>query len=531
LREQLTEEQFVSLLNQSEQLAQVQATEDSPEVLATIPSLSLEDIDAVGEEYPIETYTEASVLVAEHHVMSSFGILYVDFGMDMSIINLDDLGLVPLLARLMLESGTSELDDVHLARRIGAQTGGIDFETMVETVLPSDAGDDAFVVPDGNLLETKLFFRGKCTQEQVPELFSLYREILFDGTEISEDKTLTILREMVADLEGAIGEDGDMFAARRIAARYTVHGYIMEQLRGITHLQKLKEALKTAQADWSVLRSKLDQMKRDLIEGHRNGMILNLTGEKHLLGQAQGDAIQFVKNGIPLNQNATPFPNFAQEEHPWVAKAKEDILLFAPLVDEGIIVPTSVSYVGRGGVLYSPGEPIHGSAAVVTTYLQLGYLYENLRLARGAYGASARLRMDSGILDLLTYRDPNLVATLRIYDGASAALTEDILSSENLPPEATDTIIGTIGALDGSAPQPDQLGWDSLRQFLRRETSEMRRKWRDQILGTTRDDFLNFSARLSKMADASIAVVSSQAAVEDAQSQGVDLELILLTQQ
>jgi Zn-dependent M16 (insulinase) family peptidase len=305
----------------------------------------------------------------------------------------------------------------------------------------------------------------------------------------------------------------------------------MEQLRGITHLQKLKEALKTAQADWSVLRSKLDQMKHDLIEGHRNGMILNLTGEKHLLGQAQGDAIQFVKNGIPLNQNATPFPNFAQEEHPWVAKAKEDILLFAPLVDEGIIVPTSVSYVGRGGVLYSPGEPIHGSAAVVTTYLQLGYLYENLRLARGAYGASARLRMDSGILDLLTYRDPNLVETLRIYDGASAALTEDILSSENLPPEATDTIIGTIGALDGSAPQPDQLGWDSLRQFLRRETSEMRRKWRDQILGTTRDDFLNFSARLSKMADASIAVVSSQAAIDDAQSQGLDLELVLLTQQ
>jgi Zn-dependent M16 (insulinase) family peptidase len=138
--------------------------------------------------------------------------------------------------------------------------------------------------------------------------------------------------------------------------------------------------------------------------------------------------------------------------------------------------------------------------------------------------------MDSGILDLVTYRDPNLVETLRIYDGASASLTEDILSSETLPPEATETIIGTIGALDGSAPQPYQLGWDSLRQYLRRETSEMRQTWRDQVLGTTRDDFLNFSARLSNMADASIAVVSSQAAIDDAQSQGVDLQPVLLSQ-
>jgi Zn-dependent M16 (insulinase) family peptidase len=494
-------------------------------LLQRFPTLK---ITSVGDEHPIYTYTEASVLVAEHPVKSSFGILYVDFGMDMSVINLDDLSLVPLLARLMVESGTSKLDDVHLARRIGAKTGGINIKTMVEAILPSKVEDDAFVVPDGNLLQTKLFFRTKCTKEQVSELFSLYREILFDGREFSKEKTLTILKEMIDDLQDSIGEDGDLFVACRIAARYTVYGYIKEQLEGITHLQKLKETLETAESDFGVLWAKLDRMKRALIEGHRNGMILNLMGEKQLLEHTQEDAILFVMNGIPLNEDATPFPNFAEEEHPWVGKAKEDMPLLAPLTDEGIIIPTSVSYVGGGGVLYSRGEPIHGSAAVITMYLERGYLYENLRLARGAYGAYARLRKYFGILDLLTYRDPNLVETLRIYDGAFAALTEDIASSETLPPEAKGTIIGAIGVLDGSAPQPDQLGWDSLGQHLRRETSKMRQAWRDEILGTTRDDFLNFSNRLSEMMNASIAVVSSQAAIEDAQTQGVNLELVLV---
>jgi hypothetical protein len=56
----------------------------------------------------------------------------------------------------------------------------------------------------------------------------------------------------------------------------------------------------------------------------------------------------------------------------------------------------------------------------------------------------------------------------------------------------------------------------------------MRQAWRDETLGTTRDDFLNFSNRLSEMMNASIAVVSSQAAIEDAQTQGVNLELVLV---
>lgn len=469
------------------------------------------------------------MLVAEHPVESSFGILYVDFGLDMSTISLDDVPLIPLLARLMLESGTSALNDVQLARKIGALTGGIEAETMVQTILPNSKEVDGFVVPDGNLLETKLFFRGKCTKDQVPALFALYKEILFDGRDFSQEKTVTILREMVADLEDSIAESGHRFAARRIGARYYPHGYIREQLEGLTHIQNLKEALETAKVDWGLLQTKLERMKRDIITGHRNGMILNLTGEKFLLQHTQEEALRFVKEGIPLNKSATPFPNFTETTHPWAKKAIEDMPLRAPLKDEGIATATTVSYVGEGGTLYAPGEAIDGSAAVITDYLKTGYLYENLRLQRGAYGAMAALgKPRSGLFDLLTYRDPNLVETLDVYSGIVNALTDEIASLDELPQDAVDAIIGTIGELDGSAPQPDELGWDSLGQYLRRETPAMRQAWRDQILATSREDYLEFAKRLSGMTDLSIAVVSSKAAIEEAQTEGIDLELVSL---
>jgi len=515
------------LLHESKQLAKIQATDDPPEVLATIPTISVEDIDPVGDEYRIDTYVEADVLVAEHPVESSFGILYVDFGLDMSILSLDDVPLVSLVARLMLETGTSALNDVQLARKIGATTGGIEAEIMVEVIQPNSTEVDGFLVPDGNLLETKLFFRGKCTEEQVPALFALYEEIIFDGRDFTKEKTLTILKEMVAVLDDDVSDSGHRFAARRIGARYTPHGYIREQLEGITYLQKLKEALETAKVDWGLLETKLSRMKRDLIKAHRNGMVLNLTGENNLLQQTQEEALRFVKEGIPLNEDATPFPNFAESAHPWATKAKEAMALNTPLKDEGIVTSTSVSYVGEGGTLYAPGELIDGSAAVITDYLETGYLYDNLRLQRGAYGAMALLgKPSSGLFELLTYRDPNLAETLGVYDGIANALTKDIANSDELPMGAIEAIIGTIGELDGSAPQPDTLGWTSLRQYLRRETPAMRQAWRDQILGTTREDYLEFAKRLSDITDLSVAVVSSKAAIMGAQSEGVALELV-----
>jgi len=529
LRTQLSEQQFTALLHESNQLEKIQKTDDSPSALATIPSLTIDEIDPVGDEFRIDTYIETDVLIAEHPVESSFGILYIDYGLDMSIISLEDAALIPLLGRLMLESGTSQLNDVQLERKIGARTGGIESEVMFEAIIPSSSEIDGFVVPDGNLLETKLFFRGKCTKEQVTDLFGLYEEIIFDGREFTKEKTLTIIKEMVANLEDEIGESGHRYAARRIGSRYNAYDYVREQMEGISYVQVLKEALNTARVDWGLLETRLGRMRRDLINGHRNGMILNLTGEKNLLEHTQEEALRFIKEGIPPNQDAQPFPDFSTTEHPWATLAKEEMPIRAPIKDEGIATATSVSYVGEGGTMYAPGEMIHGSAAVITNYLETGYLYDSIRLQRGAYGAMAALgKPRSGLFELLSYRDPNLAETLEVYDDIANALTEDIESFDELPDDAIDAIIGTIGYLDGSAPQPDELGWTSLQQYLRRETPAMRQAWRDQILGTTRDDYLEFAKRLKAITDLSIAVVSSKAAIQKAQSEGLGIELVSL---
>merc|ERR1719271_2056504 len=98
--------------------------------------------------------------------------------------------------------------------------------------------------------------------------------------------------------------------------------------------------------------------------------------------------------------------------------------MLLPMENEGFAVPSQVNYVVKGGQVYNPGEQVSGSASVVSRYLSLHYLWDNVRVMGGAYGGFARFSHTTGRLNYLSYRDPNLQKTLDIYDKAPQSLLE-----------------------------------------------------------------------------------------------------------
>ena len=82
MQQQYSKEDFTKLLSESANLEQVQAEPNKQEALKTIPHVPLSSIDSV--EYPntINLRVEQDVLVATTRVPESFGLLYVDFGID-----------------------------------------------------------------------------------------------------------------------------------------------------------------------------------------------------------------------------------------------------------------------------------------------------------------------------------------------------------------------------------------------------------------------------------------------------------------
>jgi Zn-dependent M16 (insulinase) family peptidase len=184
---------------------------------------------------------------------------------------------------------------------------------------------------------------------------------------------------------------------------------------------------------------------------------------------------------------------------------------------EGLTIPAQVNYVGKGANLYNLGYQFDGSVEVILGYLRMDYLWEKIRVLGGAYGAFAFFDDRSGVFTYLSYRDPNIDATIESYDQAAQFL-KGLDNSRLSSNELTKAIIAAIGILD-SYQLPDAKGYTSMMRTLTGRTDEMRQKIRDQVLSTNGEDFIAFGDILEKVAQSNaVAVIGSQSAIESSKA-------------
>eukprot|EP00913_Durusdinium_trenchii_P023993 g22534.t1 len=221
--------------------------------------------------------------------------------------------------------------------------------------------------------------------------------------------------------------------------------------------------------------------------------ILNITSDSEHLDAAQG-SLERLAEHLPKDE------------------ASPAVLLDPSLGRraDGIVVPTQVNYVGKGGNLYENGYDYHGSSLVVSKLLGATYLWDKVRVSGGAYGGFCRFDPRSGDFKYLSYRDPNLGQTLDTYDGAPAFL-KDLQIGED---ELVKAVIGCMGDVD-AYQLPDAKGYSAMLRYLLEEDDEYRQKVRDQILGTT--DFHKFGEALEPVVEkGGICVVGSADACGEA---------------
>merc|ERR1711871_312927 len=486
------------IIRNTKALKAAQAAEDSAEARATIPRLSLADIDREVSTVPIQVSTppgEPGVSWVTHDLQTS-GILYADVGFDISTIDEEDLELLPLLTRLITETGTATLSEVELQRQIGSTTGGIAASTYLDA--PSVPG----TLADLNDPVMYLMIRGKATKERAGHLFSIFGDVVLNCRLDNQKRTVEILKEMKVQRETSVITAGHSYGATRLAARHSLLGYIGEVTGGLTFTRRLASLLALAESDWSNLQTRLEALRARMV--HKGKMVVNLTGSKDVLAAAEEAAAPFLAQ--------LPAAPAAPSDRLKLADRFSKDHLF-PSHNEGFSVPSQVNYVVKGAQVVSPGEAIRGSYSVASRYLSTGFLWDHIRVMGGAYGGFARFSAGSGRASFLSYRDPNLADTLSTYDRAPEVLkAEAVKLSEK---DVLQAIIGTVGDLD-SPMGPDAKGFVSMQRHLTGETTEERQRWRDEVLSTTAADLLDFAKRLESIQQGSAVVFGSADALAKA---------------
>ena len=282
IKESMKDDELQRIIDTTAELKKLQASEDSPEARATIPSLDLSDLKREVTEYPIEVTENESntgVTVVRHELGSTSGIVYANLAVDISGIALEDVPLLPLLTRAMMETGAGEYDSVALSRRIGTHTGGVSVSTMISGV--NQEGAEEGTVTSGEHFVTKLLITGKSTSDKTDELFSIFDLILRDAKLDSKSKIIEMLREAKTMKESTIQGSGHATANSRMGSRYTVIGYLNEKMSGISSLDTVKDLLNQAENDFPALLKRLEKMRSTILEQStcRDGMILDITGD------------------------------------------------------------------------------------------------------------------------------------------------------------------------------------------------------------------------------------------------------------
>lgn len=454
----------------AEELRDEQLKPDSPEDLAKIPSLAVNDMPR--ENKKIASAEKRGRINVLRHDIPANGILYANLLLPVKKLPTRLLPYIPLFCRSLVEWGTRKESYADLGLKIGSLTGGV----------------GAAPIPGMNINKKQPFLyigvQGKVVESHIDDLFGIFSEILLDAQDdpaIIRDRLGRMILEEKARMEYGLQAAGNATVSMRIRSHYRPDQAFTEKFAGVSQLRFLRELETSIAREPEKVMADFFQLRNAVFAS--SGALLDLTGDGSLIekGMAKGEAM------------------LAQLPESPVAAGGEIIAESKPLADlplaEAFITQGQVNYVGKGANLYDLGYSYNGSVNVILRWLRMGPLWENVRVAGGAYGAGCSLDKAGGTFVCASYRDPNVEETLAVYDRLGSFL-HNFTPSQN---QLSQAIVGAVGDMDMYL-LPDAKGARALAWHLAGETDETRQKTREEILSTTVKDFRGFAEVLNETA-------------------------------
>jgi Zn-dependent M16 (insulinase) family peptidase len=454
-RSAMSKEKLQAVIDQTNELKRIQQAPDPPEALAAIPILKLSDLEKRNKTIPLTSIEQRNTKVLFHDLPTS-SIVYLDVGFNLQAMEQQYLPFVPLFGRALLEMGTDKEDFVTLTQRIGRKTGGIHPQSFTSAVGGEERG------------ASWLFLRGKSMLSQSSDLMAIRRDVLLTVQLDNQERFRQMIMEAKARYEQRLVPEGHQVVNLRLRAHFNEADWVAEQMKGVSYLFFLRDLIRKVDEDWPGVLANLEHMRQALVS--RQNIIINVTCDQKDWSAFNPHLDGFLKQ-LPADD---------VQEFKWSPDKPADF--------EGMIIPAQVNYVGKGANLYQLGYRLHGSAHVISRYLRTAWLWERVRVQGGAYGAFCLFNHLSGTLTFVSYRDPNLIKTIEIFDETVKFLRSTDITDDEL----TKCIIGTIGEIDRHL-LPDVKGYTSMVRYLTKDTAEKRQLLRENVLNTSVTDFRDFA--------------------------------------
>lgn len=459
----LSEEEKKGLVAQTEELKAYQDAPSSKESLETIPMLTRGDIDKKAEDLIWKEHRMNGVQVL-HHEMFTSGIGYLKVLFNTDRIPVEDMPYVGLLKSVLGYVDTENYTYSDLTSEIHLNSGGLGFSTTSFVDLRKEDGFTGVFAADVRVLYEKLDFG-----------FSILAEILTRSRLDDEKRLGEILRETKSrsrmKLEGA----SHSAAVARATSYFSATSSYNDRTGGIGYYHFLEEVVKNFENDSQQVIGKLKEVVGKLFTV--DNMLVSYTADEKGFAALE-ESMKQLTQALPEGDGVLYPYTFEKGNR-----------------NEGFKTSSQVNYVARCGNFRKGGFAYTGTLRILKVILSYDYLWTNLRVKGGAYGCMSGFGR-SGEGYFVSYRDPNLVETNRIYEGITEYLEQFDVDERDM----TKYVIGTISALD-TPLNPSDKGARGLSAYLSGVTNEMLQKERDEILNAGPEDIRKLSGIIKAILD------------------------------
>jgi Zn-dependent M16 (insulinase) family peptidase len=389
-----------------------------------------------------------------HTRLFANGMSYVQIAFDLRGISPDLIDALPLYAGILQKMGAGDEDYVSMAEREAACTGGVWASVRAEGKTHDPHDVQPFLIVGSKAINAKL-----------PQMLQVLadRTLRCDFTDMGRLKDVVLQRRI--HLRSDLVPSGTHYASLHAKRHLSRNSALTERFHGLSHVRYVDRVASEFDTQGPAIARKLDAIRAFIqARGRRMASFLGEDRELEITRRWFADLLAAAPPGIPSEEPSEFTPAFS--------------------IQEGVCVPTEVAFVAMAFPAVGASSPEAPVLALLGHQLGLDYLFQEVRIKGGAYGAHASFDRYTGAFTFGSYRDPHVRRTLDAY----RRFPEYIAHQMDLSPGGIEqAIIGTLKTLDRPV-RPSQACGVALGRYIAGETRETRRDFWARLLAVNRDD-------------------------------------------
>jgi presequence protease len=443
----------------------LKALQNKTQDVSILPCLELEDIPAsVKSLTPSQNYNTRSV----SYEQPTSGIFYFSGAAGLKNLEESLIPLVPFFCYSLSLIGTRLHKYTEIAQQIDAYTGGISLSTNVRNMF----GKSGLYTPF-------ISFSGKCLESNQDKMFQIIEQLFseFDFSDLDRLKSLAI--EYRAGLESMVINNGHKLAVSLASRTFSRANRLSEIWHGIHQLQTIKsltdnltdQKTETLAQNLTTIGKSVftsENLKTTIIGQppslyHSSKIIADSKILSHMLETQYSDMSNFANPDITSDQ-----------KHPC----------------EAWHTSTAVSFVAQ---VFQTVRMEHEDApalSVISKIIQSMFLHREIREKGGAYGGFAVYNKENGLFVFGSYRDPQIVKTLKTYKQAFDFIKSGAYTQQDIK----EAILQVCSEID----RPNSPGSAGTKAFYRKLlclSDDARKRFKNNLLNLNQKSVLNVAEK------------------------------------